>query len=168
MNGALYVTLAVGVAASCALMSGCASIGAVAGAAAGVSTGAITSNPAIGIGVGITVRAVTDEAVGRMMKSLHGNQQMTIAATAGELPVGETKPWRVKHVLPIENGHGEVHVLREFDSALATCREFAFSVIDGEMPDAPAEWFLASICRDQNGWEWASAEPAVERWSGLQ
>jgi hypothetical protein len=168
MNGTLYVTLAAGVAVSCALVSGCASIGAVAGAAAGVSTGAITSNPAIGLGVGIAVRAVTDEAVGRMMKSLHGDQQMTIAAAAGELPVGETRPWRVKHVLPVENGHGEVHVLREFDSALATCREFAFSVIEGEKPGAPTEWFLASICRDQNGWKWASAEPAVERWGALQ
>jgi len=87
---------------------------------------------------------------------------------AGELLVGETKPWRVKHVLPLENGHGEVRVLREFASALATCREFAFSVIDGEKPGAPAVCFLASICKEQNGWKWASAEPAVGRWGALQ
>jgi hypothetical protein len=155
-------------ASSMVMVSGCASIGAVAGAAAAVSTGVVTSNPAIGIGVGIAVQAATDEAVRRVMKSLHGDQQMAIAATAGELAVGETKPWRVKHTLPVENGHGEVRVLREFDSALATCREFAFSVIDGEKPGAPADWFVASICKDQDGWKWASAEPAVGRWGALQ
>jgi hypothetical protein len=168
MNGGRYLTLAAAVAACCSFMSGCASIGAVAGAAAGISTGAVTSNPAIGVGVGIAVQAATDEAVKRVMKSFHDDQQMTISATAGELPVGETKPWWVKHVLPIENGHGEVRVLRKFASALATCREFAFSVIEGEKPGAPATWFLASICKDQNAWKWASAEPAVGRWGTLQ
>jgi len=168
MNGGRYLALAAGVAACCSLMSGCQSIGAFAGAAAGISTGVVTSNPAIGVGVGIAVQAATDEAVKRVMKSFHDDQQMTIAATAGELPVGETKPWRVKHVLPFENGHGEVRVLREVASALATCREFAFSVIEGEKPGAPATWFLASICKDQNGWKWASAEPAVGRWGALQ
>jgi hypothetical protein len=168
MNGRRYLTLAAGVAAYCSLMSGCASIGDVAGAAAGVSTGVVTGNPAIAVGVGIAVQAAIDEGVKRVMKSFHDDQQMTIAAMAGDLPVGETKSWRVKHVLPIENGHGEVRVLREFNSALATCREFAFSVIDGEKPSAPADWFLASICKDQNGWKWASAEPAVGRWGALQ
>ena len=42
----------------------------------------------------------------------------------------------LQHPLPVENGHGEVRVLREFSSALATCREFAFSVADGEDPRA--------------------------------
>jgi len=169
MRRRLDAMLAAGVmASSTGMMSGCASIGAVAGAVAAVSTGVVTSNPGIGIGVGIAVQAATDEAVKRVMKSLHGDQQMAIAAMAGELPVGETKPWRVKHALLVENGHGEVRVLREFDSALATCREFAFSVVDGEKPGAPADWFVASICKDQDGWKWASAEPAVERWGTLQ
>lgn len=168
MNGGRYLMLAAGIAACCSLMGGCSSIGAVAGAAAGISTGVVTSNPAIGIAVGIAVQAATDEAVKRVMKSLHNDQQMAIAATAGELPIGETKPWRVKHALPVENGHGEVRVLREFVSALASCREFAFSVVDGEQPGAPTDWFVASICKDQDGWKWASAEPAVGRWGALQ
>jgi hypothetical protein len=169
MRRRLDAMLAAGVVVgSTVLMSGCASIGAVAGAAAAVSTGVVTSNPAIGIGVGIAVQAAADEAVKRVMKSLRGDQQMAIAATAGELPIGETKSWRVKHALPVENGRGEVRMLREFDSALATCREFAFSVVDGEKPGAPADWFIASICKDQDGWKWASAEPAVERWGALQ
>ncbi|CAN7249291.1 hypothetical protein LJR034_000952 [Caballeronia sp. LjRoot34] len=172
MKPGLSLMLAAGVAASCVFLSGCGSIGAAAGAAAGVSTGVITSNPAIGFGVGIAVQAATDEAVQRLMKRLHSDQQIAIATTAGDLPIGDTKPWRVKHALPVENGHGDVRVLREFSSALATCREFAFSVADGDKPDAHQDWFLAQACKGNDnsggGWKWASAEPAVERWGNLQ
>jgi hypothetical protein len=171
MKPCLSLMLAAGVAASCVFLSGCGSIGAAAGAAAGVSTGVVTSNPAIGFGVGIAVQAATDEAIQRLMKRLHSDQQIAIATTAGNLPVGDTKPWRVKHTLPVENGHGDVRVLREFTSALATCREFAFSVADGDKPDAHEDWFLAQACKgndDSSGWKWASAEPAVARWGNLQ
>jgi hypothetical protein len=163
--------LAAGITASCVFMSGCGSIGAAAGAAAGVATGVVTSNPAVGFGVGIAVQAATDEAIQRLMKRLHTDQQIVIATTAGDLPFGDTKPWRVKHTLPVENGHGDVRVLREFTSALATCREFAFSVADGDKPDAHEDWFLAQACKgndDSSGWKWASAEPAVARWGNLQ
>jgi hypothetical protein len=169
MKPGLGLMLAASLAASCIFMSGCASIGAATGAVAGVSTGVVTSNPAIGFGVGIAVKAATDEAVQRLMKRLHGDQQIAIATTAGTLPFGETKPWSVKHTLPVENGHGDVRVLREFNSALATCREFAFSVADGDKPDVHQDWFLAQACKgDDGGWKWASAEPAVARWGNLQ
>jgi hypothetical protein len=168
MRASLGLILAAGIAASCASLSGCSSIGAAAGAVAGISTGAVTSNPAVGVGVGIAVQAATDEAVNRVMKSLHGEQQAAIATTAGSLDIGQTRAWRVEHMLPVETGHGDVRVLREFNSALATCREFAFSVVDGDKPGAHADWFLASACKDQGGWKWASAEPAVERWGSLQ
>jgi surface antigen len=102
------------------------------------------------------------------MKSLHADQQNAIVVAASIESVGDVQPWRVKHTLPVENGHGEVRVLREFNSALATCREFAFSVIDGEKPDAKEDWFIASACKQQDGWRWASAEPAVSRWGNLQ
>ncbi|WP_244813957.1 hypothetical protein [Caballeronia sp. Lep1P3] len=167
-----FVALRLGVIAACAAacvsMSGCASVGAATGALAGVATGAVTTNPAIGIGVGIAVQAATDEAVKRVTKSLHGDQQMAIAVTAGMSDVGETRPWKVKHTLPIENGHGEVRVLREFDNALASCKEFAFSVADSDDPASHADWFLATACKQTEGWKWASAEPAVERWGNLQ
>ncbi len=123
---------------------------ALSGAVAGVSTGAVTSNPAIGFGVGIAVQAATDEAVNRLMKRLHSDQQIAIATTAGDLPIGETKPWRVKHTLSVKNGHGDVRVLGKFSSALATCREFAFSVADGGKPDAHQDWFLAQACKDND------------------
>jgi hypothetical protein len=161
MKPGLGLMLATGVAASCVFLSGCGSIGAAAGAAAGVSTGVVTSNPAIGFGVGIVVQAATDEAVQRLMKRLHSDQQIAIATTVGDLPIGDTKPWQVKHTLPVENGHGDVRVLREF----------SFSVADGDKPDAHQDWFLAQACKgndNSGGWKWASAEPAVERWGNLQ
>ncbi len=100
MRASLGLVLAAGIAASCASLSGCSSIGAAAGAVAGISSGAVTSNPAVGVGVGIAVQAATDEAVNRVMKSLHGEQQAAIATTAGSLEIGETRAWRVEHMLP--------------------------------------------------------------------
>jgi hypothetical protein len=148
--------------------SGCSSIGAASGAAAAAATGIVTANPAVGIGVGIAVQAATDEAVGRFMKSMHADQQELIAETAGRLPVGGMDIWRIKHQLPVENGHGQVRVTRAFSNALTLCKEFVFSVQDGEKADAPEQWFTASACQDQSGWKWATAEPAVERWGTLQ
>jgi hypothetical protein len=165
----LTLALVAFVASGTVLISGCASVGAAAGAAAGVGTGVATSNPAIGIGVGIAVQAATDEAVKRLMKRLHGDQQVAIATTAGTLNIGDTSTWRVKHFLPVENGHGDVRVLNETTNALATCREFMFSVADGDKPDAHEDWFFAQACKGDNGaWKWASAEPAVARWGNLQ
>src|ERR1700744_1830212 len=168
LKGGLRLAVVLGAIASAALTSGCGSIGAAAGAVAGVTTGIVSSNPAIGIGVGIAVQAATDEAVNREMKSLHGDQQDAIAIAAGDSTIGQSRPWRVKHTLPIENGHGEVKVLREFNNALATCKGSAFSVADGDEPDAHRDWFVASACKQTNGWKWASAEPAVSRWGNLQ
>ena len=150
------------------MLGGCSSVGAATGAVAAVTSGIVTANPAVGIGVGIAVQAATNEAVARMMKSLHQEQQDAIASTAGMLAVGATQPWRIKHSLPVENGHGEVRVLRSFSSSLAQCKEFAFSVADGDKPDAHQAWFVASTCRQASAWKWASAEPAVERWGNLQ
>lgn len=148
--------------------SGCSSIGAASGAAAAAATGIATANPAIGVGVGIAVQAATDEAVARFMKNMHADQQELIAETAGRLPVGGSDTWRIKHTLPVENGHGEVRVTRAFASALALCKDFAFSVQDGDKPDSPEQWYTASACQDNSGWKWATAEPAVERWGTLQ
>jgi hypothetical protein len=150
------------------LTSGCSSVGAASGAAAGVASGLVTSNPAIGIGIGIAVQAATDEAVAHYMRVMHTDQQDMIAALAGAMPVGETRPWVVKHTLPIENGHGQVRVTRAFSSALALCKDFVFSVQDGDGPNAHEDWYMASACQQDKGWKWASAEPAVERWGNLQ
>jgi hypothetical protein len=165
---ACRIGLIAAAAAAVVTTSGCASIGAATGAVAGVATGAVTTNPAIGFGVAVAVQAATDEVVKRTMKSLHQDQQVMIAVTAGVSQVGETRAWKVKHTLPVENGHGEVRVLREFNSALASCKEFAFSVVDGDEPNSPAQWYVATACQQSSGWKWASAEPAVDRWGSLQ
>lgn len=149
-------------------VSGCASIGAASGAAAAAATGIVTANPAVGVGVGIAVQAATDEAVNRFMKNMHADEQDLLAETAGRLPVGGMDIWRIKHSLPVDNGHGQVRVTRAFASALALCKEFVFSVQDGDKPDSPSQWFTASTCQDESGWKWATAEPAVERWGSLQ
>ena len=146
------------------LLSGCNSIGAGAGAVAGTVSGIFTANPAVGIGVGIAVQSATDEAVSRTMKRLHKDQQDTIVQIATQLPIGQTQPWKVSHTLPLENGEGEVRVLREFTTALTNCKEFAFSVKDG----AKTDWYIAQACQQGTAWEWATAEPAVKRWGNLQ
>jgi len=148
--------------------SGCASIGAASGAAAAAATGIVTANPAVGVGVGIAVQAATDAAVNRFMKNMHADQQDLIAETAGRLPVGGFDIWRIKHGLPVENGHGQVRVTRAFATALTLCKDFVFSVQDGDAANAPEQWFTASVCQDPSGWKWATAEPAVERWGTLQ
>ncbi|NML32957.1 hypothetical protein HHL14_19225 [Paraburkholderia sp. G-4-1-8] len=150
------------------LTSGCSSIGAASGAAAGVASGIVTSNPAVALGVGVAVQAATDEAIARYMRSMHKDQQDLMAALAGTMAVGETKPWSVKHTLPIENGHGEIRVTRAVSSSLVLCKEFVFSVKDGDGPDAPVRWFTAAACQQDKGWKWATAEPAVARWGSLQ
>jgi len=167
-RGARLLVAGVLCASTSILMSGCASVGAASGAAAGVATGLVTANPAVGIGVGIAVQAATDATVKRYMREMHGDQQNLIAALAGAMAVGETRPWNVKHSLPIENGHGQVRVTRAFASALAICKDFVFSVQDGDDPGAHEAWFTGSACHDDKGWKWASAEPAVERWGNLQ
>ncbi|ABO55483.1 MULTISPECIES: hypothetical protein [Burkholderia] len=151
-------------AAASAALSGCGSVGAASGALAGAATGLVTANPAVGIGVGIAVQAATDEAVNRTMKQLHQNQQDAIANAAGSLAVGEAKPWKVSNTLPLENGEGEVRVTRAYSTALALCKEFAFSVKDGDK----ADWYFANACQQGKQWKWASAEPAVDRWGALQ
>lgn len=150
------------------LLEGCASIGAATGAVAGAASGLVTANPGVGIGVGIAVQAATDEAVKRYMRGMHKDQQDAIAAIAGTLNVGESRAWHVKHTLPIENGHGEVRVTRDVINPLAACKEFVFSVVDGDKPNAPEHWYTAAACRQPGGWQWASAEPAVPRWGSLQ
>ncbi|KVE39506.1 hypothetical protein [Burkholderia sp. TSV86] len=163
-RAALPLAAALALAAATAGLTGCGSVGAASGALAGTATGLVTANPAVGVGVGIAVQAATDEAVNRTMKQLHKNQQDAIAQAAAGLAVGETRAWRVKNVVPLENGEGEVRVTRAFTTPLALCKEFAFSVKDG----ARADWYFASACESQHGWQWAAAEPAVDRWGNLQ
>jgi hypothetical protein len=167
MSARVIVTGAM-LASSVLLNSGCQSLGTASGAVAGVATGAATSNPAVGFGVGIAVQTAIDETVDRTMRRLHKDQQDAMALLVGEMLLDETRPWRVKNWLPVENGHGQIRVTRVFESALAQCKEFAFSVVDGDKPGADETWYMAAACQTSQGWQWASAEPAVGRWGNLQ
>jgi hypothetical protein len=46
---------------------------------------------------------------------------------------------------------------------------FTVADLKGATPpdDAARAWFSANICRQDQRWKWAIAEPAVERWGSL-
>ncbi len=152
------------------MLAGCNAIGDIAGLATGAVAGGATANPAIGFAVGVATAAAADEAVAYFSRARARAEQDAIAAVAGPLPAGASAPWAIRHDIPVGDEHGEVHVVREIASPLATCREIAFSVLD-DPPAAPA-WFTTTICAKDSaargpGWKWASAEPAVPRWGFL-
>ena len=147
------------------LLGGCNAVPQITGIVAGAVSGGATGNPAVGFGVGVATVAVTDYALKRVSRSWHQGEQDAIAAAAGALPAGGQAPWRIVHSLPIGNEHGDLAVVRLIDSKLATCKQVVFSVVDG---DAPPAWYAADICQHGEGWKWATAEPAVERWGFLQ
>ena len=147
-------------------LAGCSSVGDIIGIAAGGAAGGATANPAVGYAVGVGTAAAADVAVNYFNRVRQRAEQDAIAAVAGPLPPGEVAPWRIRHDIPIGNEHGEVQVVREVASPLATCREIAFSVLDD--PPTPPAYFTTSICANGPKWKWAEAEPAVERWGYLQ
>jgi hypothetical protein len=143
-----------------ALLAGCSSIAPIVGVVSGAVAGGATANPAVGFAVG-------DIAVKHIGRTRQQTEQDAIAAVAGNLAVGGTADWQVRHDIPIGNEHGRLVVVRAIDSNLATCKEIAFSVQAGS-PDTPPPTYTATICHQQNTWKWASAEPATARWGNLQ
>lgn len=150
------------------VMSGCGSIGGFTGAAAGIMTGAATGNPAIGIGVGVAVRSATDAGVAEVFRDMQRAEQDQVAQAAGQMAVGESRLWSVHHRLSYNDARGEVTVLRNIDNALAPCKEVAVSVEGGKKDAITWQWFTTQVCQHSSGaWQWAAAEPAVERWGVL-
>ena len=86
-----------------------------------------------------------------------GAEQDEIAATAGALPVGGSAPWHIEHTVPIDNEHGDLTVLRDIDTPLVDCREILFTV----RAEKQAHPFITRLCRQDDHWKWADAEPAV-------
>ncbi len=147
-----------------AMLGGCAAVSDVAGLAAGSGAGAASANPAVGIAVGIGVRTGVESVRRYVARRRQQGEQDAIADAAGEAPVGEPRPWQIRHTIPIGNARGELAVVREYATPLATCREVVFSVKDGDHPFL----FTTSLCRQAARWKWAAAEPAVDRWGFLQ
>ncbi|RAI58908.1 hypothetical protein DOO78_12295 [Roseicella frigidaeris] len=151
-----------------ALLGGCSSFGDLLGAATGTAAAAGSGNPALGVAIGVSTNAVANWGWRRLTRRWHTSEQEAIALAAGEAPIGEARPWQVRHTLPIGNEQGEVRVLRVIETPLATCREILFSVEDGEGAGLTRRWYVTSLCRQETGWRWAAAEPATERWGSLQ
>jgi hypothetical protein len=154
-----------------ALLAGCASVaGDVTGIAAGGTVGAITANPIVGYSVALGTRAAVNAGVAYAMRSLHQDEQDTIAAIAGQMGPGETKLWQANHNLPFgyADENGAVQVTRLIETPIASCKEILVTVESGEGAKATRDILVATVCRQGETWKWATAEPAVERWGYLQ
>ncbi|WP_234484970.1 hypothetical protein [Noviherbaspirillum pedocola] len=154
------------------VLGGCGALGGIAGAAAGIASGTFTSNPAVGVAVSVSVKAATDAGIKGLLRSLHQDEQDAIARLAGDMEPGEIRPWRIRHAIPYANNQGSMQITRVIDTPLAQCKEVMFTV-DERDAAAPAQatahaWFTAQVCRHEQRWKWAVAEPAVERWGSLQ
>lgn len=161
-----FAALALAVAA--APLAGCGAVGGITGAVTGTAAAVASGNPAVGVLVGVGTRAAAEEALRRVSRRWSRTEQDALAEAVGGMAVGEVRPWRVRHDLPFGNKAGEARVVRAVETPLAECKEVLFSVAAGEAPDAPRRWFVTSACRQVEGWKWAAAEPATERWGSLQ
>jgi hypothetical protein len=149
-------------------LCGCRLSGDLLAAAAGGASGAATANPAIGVAVGIAVHAGIDATVSTIIRKRQQAEQDAIAGEVATMNLGERRPWKIEHDIPIGNEHGQVEVTRSFVTRLTTCKELVFSVESGSGATATQSSYTTYACRDGGRWKWALAEPAVERWGSLQ
>lgn len=149
------------------LVAGCSSssIGGAAGAITGVASSAATANPLIGYSVGVTVQAVTDASVKYVFRTWTQQQQDVMAFIAGGLEVGQKAQWEVDRWFYYGNEQGQLEVMRRINNPLVECKEVAYSV---EKAGHVAEQYVAAICKNNGQWKWATVEPSVFRWMGLQ
>jgi hypothetical protein len=143
------------------LLGGCSTVGTLAGLAAGGAAGGATANPVVAYAVGIGVKAGVDELLLYVSRVRHRGEQDAIAEAAGTTPLDQPRAWQIRHTIPIGNTSGTLTPVREIATPLATCREIIFHVDDGGL-------FTTTVCRQQDGWKWAAAEPSVDRWGYLQ
>ncbi|MFC0406612.1 hypothetical protein [Roseomonas elaeocarpi] len=142
-------------------LAGCGVGAELTGAAVGIAAGTVTGNPALGFGIAVGTQAGVQAGLNWAVRVRARGEQDAVAEAIGSLVPGEVRPWRIEHDIPIGNEHGEVRLVREMVTPLATCREALFSVSEGD-------WFVTTACRQGEHWKWAAAEPAVPRWGALQ
>ncbi len=145
-------------------LQACRAIPDLGGALAGAGSGSVSANPAVGIAVGIAVRSGLRVVADYIDRKRAAGEQDAIAEAAGAAPLGAPRPWEIRHTIPIGNERGDLQAVREFKTKLTTCREIVFTVVDGDDHDILA----TTLCQQPEGWRWASAEPAVDRWGFLQ
>ncbi len=148
------------------LTEGTADLAGVAGAGAAT---AVTKSAAGAAAIGLGVRSLASEGLKYAERRVHRNEQDAIAQAAGPLEPGALQTWSIHHVVPIEvDEAGQVVVSRVFGVGSFRCKEIVFSVDDTTREGLRRAFYTATICRDGDVWRWASAEPATERWGGLQ
>jgi hypothetical protein len=148
-------------------LAGCTAIGGFLGAGAAFATGAATANPIVGISVGIGVKAAAEQGLQYFARRTHRDEQDAIAEVVRNMEPGQSGRWEHAHRIGSGVDRGEVRVVRVIETPLAMCKELLFSVErEGEKPRV--DWFTTTACRNGDVWQWAAAEPAVERWGNLQ
>lgn len=150
------------------LLCGCQLTGELVGAAAGGASAGATANPAVGIAVGVAVNAGINASFAYIQRKRQQAEQDAIATEVATMQAGEQRPWKINHVIPIGDEHGEVVVVRDIPNALAPCKALVFSVESGSGKAATRHWYRTDACRDTERWKWALAEPAIARWGTLQ
>jgi hypothetical protein len=144
---------------------GSADLAGVAGAGA---ASAVTDSAAAAAAIGLGVRSIAAEGVRYTARRVHRVEQDRIAAIAGAAAPGAVVPWSV-HDRWLEGAEGgNLVVSREFGAGAIRCREVVFSVERLRRGQVERAFYLTTICQDGARWRWASAEPATERWGGLQ
>jgi hypothetical protein len=156
------------------LLAGCSSVvntgaGEIAGVAGAGVADALTTNAGVAAGIGLGAQAAARAGVQYTQRRVHRAAQDQIARTAGPLKVGQVAEWRSAHKEPLEDGeHGRVTVSRVVSVSALQCKEIVFSVDSHAHNEPHSAFYVAMVCRDGPHWRWASAEPATDRWSGLQ
>jgi uncharacterized protein YceK len=163
------------------LLGGCSSLltqsaGAGAGVGGAAIANALTTNGAVTAGIGLGAQAAATAGVQYLEKTVHRTEQNAIANAAANVPVGGVANWRVIHDIPIEGDeHGEVAVTRYLTPDLPSgdappfdCKEIIFSIDATAHKKLQQSFYVADICRDGETWQWATAEPATQRWGSLQ
>jgi hypothetical protein len=144
------------------LSEGASDVAGVVGASAAAS---VTKNAAVAAAIGLGTQSLALEGVHYLERRVHRTEQDAIARAAGPLSPGAVAPWSVRHSLPIEDDeHGQLVVSRVLGNGNMLCKEIVFSVDAKKRRD----FYVATVCRSKDTWKWASAEPAVPRWDGLQ
>jgi hypothetical protein len=148
------------------LTEGTADVAGVAGAGVAAS---VTKSATAAAAIGLGVQSLASEGLKYAERSVHREEQDAIASAAGPLEPGQVTHWSVSHSIPIESDeHGDAVVSRSFGAGAITCKEVVFSVDTKRHRVTQRAFYITTICRDGEHWRWASAEPATERWSGLQ
>jgi hypothetical protein len=150
------------------LLGGCKFAGDLVAAGAGGAAAGATANPLVGIAVGVGVNAGIDATFAYVGRKWQQSEQDAIAGDVATMQPGDRRPWKVKHIVPVGNEHGEVEVVRAIATPLTLCKELVFSVESGSGAAVTRHLYTTDACLDGARWKWSLAEPAIERWGALQ